>query len=108
MPQDDRSKLLDQLLDERIVVLDGAMGTAIQDCELTAEDFGGADFEGCNEHLVLTRPDVIRRHPHPELRGGARTSLKPNTFGATAVVLAEYDLGKPRTRDQSRGGEAGS
>ena len=46
MPQNDRSKLLDQLLDERIVVLDGAMGTAIQDCELTAEDFGGAEFEG--------------------------------------------------------------
>ena len=91
MPQNDRSKLLDQLLDERIVVLDGAMGTAIQDCELTAEDFGGADFEGCNENLVRTRPDVIRDIHTRNFDAGADI-VETNTFGATAVVLAEYGL----------------
>ncbi len=44
---------------ERILVLDGAMGTLIQGANLKAADFGGAEYEGCNEHLVLTRPDVI-------------------------------------------------
>ncbi len=91
MPQDDRSKLLDQLLDERIVVLDGAMGTAIQDCELTAEDFGGADFEGCNENLVLTRPDVIR-HIHARNLDAGADIVETNTFGGTEVVLTEYGL----------------
>jgi 5-methyltetrahydrofolate--homocysteine methyltransferase len=41
-------------------VLDGAMGTIIQQRNLTATDFGGPLLEGCNENLVLTRPDVIR------------------------------------------------
>ena len=91
MSQDDRSKLLDQLLDERIVILDGAMGTAIQDYELTAADFGGVEFEGCNEQLVLTRPDVIRNIHARNFEAGADI-IETNTFGSTAVVLAEYGL----------------
>ena len=55
----ERTKLLEELLAERILVLDGAMGTAIQARHLTADDFGGAELEGCNENLVLTRPDVV-------------------------------------------------
>ena len=42
-----------------ILILDGAMGTMIQQEDLTAEDFGGEEYEGCNEYLVETRPDVI-------------------------------------------------
>ena len=57
---DDRQSELLQALEQRILVLDGAMGTMIQQRDLTAVDFGGADLEGCNENLVLTRPDVIR------------------------------------------------
>ena len=47
-------------LKERVLVFDGAFGTGIQERDLSADDFGGPALEGCNEHLVLTRPDVIR------------------------------------------------
>ena len=53
----ERSVLLATELQRRILVLDGAMGTMIQARGLTADDFGGARYEGCNEHLNLTRPD---------------------------------------------------
>jgi len=46
--------------ESRILLMDGAMGTMIQARDLSAQDFGGAQLEGCNEHLNLTRPDVIR------------------------------------------------
>jgi len=52
-------KALRELLAERILVLDGAMGTMLQQRELTAADFGGAALEGCNENLVRTRLDVV-------------------------------------------------
>ncbi len=48
------------------------MGTMLQSAGLTAEDFGGAALEGCNEHLNLTRPDVIRRVHAAYLAGGRR------------------------------------
>ena len=54
----ERSAFLD-LVDERVVVYDGAFGTYMQEQGLTADDFGGPDLEGCNEILVLTRPDVV-------------------------------------------------
>ena len=47
-------------LDERVLVFDGAMGTNIQLHHPTPEDFGGKSLEGCNDHLVLTRPDIIQ------------------------------------------------
>ena len=47
-------------LAERVLVYDGAMGTNLQRYNLSADDFGGAAYEGCNDHLVLTRPDVVR------------------------------------------------
>ena len=49
-----------QALERRVLVYDGAMGTNIQRYNLTAEDFGGKALEGCNDNLVLTRPDVIQ------------------------------------------------
>ena len=60
MSRRDRVRLLHQHLDERVLVLDGAMGTALQDLHLTAEDFGGPELEGCNENLNLTKPDAVR------------------------------------------------
>ena len=89
--RDERTKLLQSLLDNRILVLDGAMGTMIQQCNLTADDFGGAALEGCNENLVLTRPDVILDIHKKYYEAGADI-VETDTFGSTPLVLAEYGL----------------
>src|SRR5687767_3814243 len=78
-------------LADRILVLDGAMGTMIQAADLSAADFGGDRYEGCNEHLNLTRPDVIRRIHAAYLEAGA-DCISTNTFGCAPYVLAEYGL----------------
>ncbi|MEI7024336.1 methionine synthase [Paenibacillus sp. y28] len=78
-------------LKKRILILDGAMGTMIQAADLTEKDFGGEEFDGCNELLSITRPDVISRIHEMYLEAGADI-LETNTFGATSVVLAEYDV----------------
>jgi len=85
----DRLDLLLRALDERVLCLDGAMGTAIQSRNLTAADFGGEAFEGCNENLVMTRPDVIESIHRGHLEAGADI-VETNTFGSTDLVLAEY------------------
>ncbi len=90
MDQNRQQALLDALA-TRILVLDGAMGTMIQQSHLTAEDFGGAALEGCNENLVLTRPDVIARIHRAYYEAGADI-VETDTFGATPLVLAEYGL----------------
>jgi len=76
---------------ERILVLDGAMGTMIQAQALSADDFGGAEYEGCNEHLNLTRPDIIRGIHQAFLEAGADV-ISTNTFGCAPYVLGEYGL----------------
>jgi 5-methyltetrahydrofolate--homocysteine methyltransferase len=88
----DRTRLLNEALDQRILVIDGAMGTAIQARNLPASDFGGDDLEGCNELLVLTRPDVIRDIHEGYLKAGCDI-VETNTFGATPLVLDEYGIG---------------
>src|SRR6266849_5471088 len=87
----ERSVLLDDLLRRRILVLDGAMGTMIQGRGLTAADFGGAQYEGCNEQLNLTRPDVIADIHAAYIEAGADL-ISTNTFGCAPYVLAEYGL----------------
>jgi 5-methyltetrahydrofolate--homocysteine methyltransferase len=89
--QRERAEALQEILAERILVLDGATGTWLQGQDLTAEDFGGPDLEGCNENLVLTRPDVILRMHQEYLDAGA-DMVETDTFGGTPLVLAEYDL----------------
>ncbi|HVO30786.1 MAG TPA: homocysteine S-methyltransferase family protein, partial [bacterium] len=86
-----RRKQLYEHLARRVLVLDGAMGTNLQQRNLTAKDFGGADLEGCNENLVLTRPDVILA-VHKEYLAAGADIVETNTFGATPLVLAEYGL----------------
>ena len=86
-----RIERLYQELEKRVLVLDGAMGTAIQGKNLTATDFGGPEYEGCNEYLVLTRPDIISSIHEDYLQAGADI-IETNTFGSTPLVLAEYDL----------------
>lgn len=91
MNRQDRTRLLEEALNHRILVLDGAMGTQLQDRNLTADDFGGADLEGCNENLNLTRPDVLHDVHRAYFNAGADI-VETNTFGGTEVVLAEYGL----------------
>ena len=87
----ERVNELKTLLRQRILVTDGAMGTQIQARELGPDDFGGAEYEGCNEYLNITRPDVIDDIHRAYLAAGADI-IQTNTFGATALVLGEYDL----------------
>ena len=84
-------KALRELLNERILVLDGAMGTMLQQRNLTAADFGGPPLEGCNENLVRTRPDVVLDIHRKYFEAGADI-VETDTFGSTPLVLGEYGL----------------
>jgi len=84
-------KALRALLAERILVLDGAMGTMLQQRNLSAADFGGAALEGCNENLVRTRPDVVLDIHRKYFEAGSDI-VETNSFGSTPLVLAEYEL----------------
>jgi 5-methyltetrahydrofolate--homocysteine methyltransferase len=78
-------------VNERVVIFDGAFGTGIQARNLTADDFGGPELEGCNEMLVLTRPDVISELHASYLDVGVDV-LETCTFGAFAGPLSEYGV----------------
>jgi 5-methyltetrahydrofolate--homocysteine methyltransferase len=79
-------------LGSRTVVLDGAMGTSVQEAGLVAADFGGDALEGCNEILVRTRPDVVDRVHRSFLEVGCH-AVETDTFGSAPWVLDEYGLG---------------
>lgn len=74
-----------------VIVFDGAMGSSLQTQDLTAEDFGGAQYEGCNEYLIVTKPDAVEKVHRSFLEAGADV-IETDTFGAASIVLAEYDL----------------
>jgi 5-methyltetrahydrofolate--homocysteine methyltransferase len=78
-----------QAVKNRVVVYDGAMGTNIQFRNPSVDDFWGK--EGCNELLVLSRPDIIK-DIHADFFKVGCDVVETDTFGATSVVLAEYDL----------------
>ncbi|MFZ4549552.1 MAG: homocysteine S-methyltransferase family protein, partial [Bacteroidales bacterium] len=86
------------VLKNRVLVLDGAMGTMIQRYKLTESDYRGArftahhiDLKGCNDLLCLTKPEVIREIHQAYLEAGADI-LETNTFNATSVSMADYQL----------------
>jgi 5-methyltetrahydrofolate--homocysteine methyltransferase len=85
-----KSKYLDAL-SKRVLVYDGAMGTNIQRYHLTAEDFGGKSLEGCNDHLVLTRPDVIQEIHESFLAVGCDV-VETCTFQSTPHRLREWGI----------------
>jgi 5-methyltetrahydrofolate--homocysteine methyltransferase len=94
----DQSDLLKKLLAERILVMDGAMGTMIQQYKLKEEDFRGdrfpntkIDLQGNNDLLTLTRPEIILEIHNKYLDGGADI-VETNTFAATSIAQADYDL----------------
>ncbi|GAB4461595.1 MAG: methionine synthase [Elainellaceae cyanobacterium] len=78
--------------DRPVIVFDGAMGTNLQVQNLTAEDFGGAEYEGCNEYLIVTKPEAVAKVHRDFLAAGADV-IETDTFGAASIVLAEYNLG---------------
>src|SRR5687768_6606001 len=80
-----------ELLKERVLIFDGAMGTSIQQLGLTAADFGGIDLEGCNDYLVITRPDAIEGIHAAYLEAGADV-LETDTFRSNRLTLREYGL----------------
>jgi 5-methyltetrahydrofolate--homocysteine methyltransferase len=86
-----RGASLADLLRRRVVVLDGATGTALAARNLGADDYGGERLAGCNEALVLHRPDVVLDLHRGYLAAGADV-VETDTFGATPIVLAEYGL----------------
>jgi 5-methyltetrahydrofolate--homocysteine methyltransferase len=91
LSRESRRQALYDALETRLVVLDGAMGTMLQQAGLTAADFGGPALEGCNENLVRTRPDVVTGIHRAYLEAGADI-IETNSFGSTRIVLAEYGL----------------
>jgi 5-methyltetrahydrofolate--homocysteine methyltransferase len=86
-----RLQALEDALSTRILVLDGAMGTMLQDRHLTAADFGGHSLEGCNEYLVISRPDVVRDIHRAYFEAGS-DMVETNTFGTSPIVLAEFGI----------------
>ena len=87
-----KSAFLDRLHspERPVIVFDGGMGTNLQTQNLTAEDFGGKDYEGCNEYLIYTKPEAVANVHRGFLEAGADV-IETDTFGATSIVLAEYD-----------------
>ncbi len=76
----------------RVIVFDGAMGTNLQAQNLTAADFGGKEYEGCNEYLVISKPEAVAKVHRDFLAAGADV-IETNTFGSSSIVLSEYNLG---------------
>jgi 5-methyltetrahydrofolate--homocysteine methyltransferase len=100
MARPDQTTLLKQLMQDRILILDGAMGTMIQQYRLSEADFRGErfknhgkDLRGDNELLSLVRPDIITQIHEQYLAAGADI-IETNTFGSTDIAQADYDLPK--------------
>ena len=92
----ERQKALFDALSTRILVLDGAMGTMLQQRDLTIEDRGGHVLQDCPEYLVKSRPDVISDIHRAYYAAGADI-VETNSFGSTPLVLSEFGIG-----DQAR------
>ena len=97
-----RGQKLPELLKQRILILDGAMGTMIQQYKLTETDYRGlpgdtrfadhpGDIKGNNELLVLTQPEIISKIHEQYLDAGADI-IETNTFGATSVAQEDYKM----------------
>ncbi|ABM70268.1 methionine synthase [Prochlorococcus marinus] len=74
-----------------LIIFDGGTGTSFQNLNLTPDDFGGKELEGCNENLVLSSPEVVEKVHNSFLEAGCHV-IETNTFGASSIVLDEYDI----------------
>ncbi|CAG0957087.1 partial 5-methyltetrahydrofolate--homocysteine methyltransferase, partial [Anaerolineae bacterium] len=80
-----------EAIKDHVLIFDGAMGTSIQRFNLTAEDFGGEALNGCNDYLVITRPDVIEQIHASFLTVGSEV-IETDTFRSNRMTLREYGL----------------
>jgi len=81
-----------ETLKDRIVVFDGAMGTNLQTQNLTVDDYGGAQFEGCPEYLLISKPDAVAKVHAAFLEVGCDV-IETDSFGGIPYVLDEYGIG---------------
>ena len=79
------------MLQEKVIVFDGAMGTHLQGQNLSADDFGGEHLNGCNEYLVVSKPSAVENVHRDYLEAGADV-IETDTFGGTSIVLGEYGI----------------
>ncbi|MFH0992225.1 MAG: methionine synthase [bacterium] len=79
------------VLKEKIMVFDGATGTHLQSQGLTADDFGGEEYNGCNEYLVIAKPSAVE-NVHADYLDAGCDVIETDTFGGASIVLAEYNL----------------
>ena len=98
MTREQRLQAFQQLLAQRIVILDGAMGTMIQKYKLSEDDYRGeayadwdSDLKGNNDLLSLTQPQIIKAIHKEYLEAGADI-LETNTFNATRIAMADYEM----------------
>src|ERR671935_990157 len=89
MPMNNKTYL--ESLRERVLIFDGAMGTSVQKYNLTPEEFGGPQLEGCNDYLAVTNPRVIEEIHTSFMEAGADV-LETATFGSTRIKLGEYGI----------------
>ncbi|MGB7068248.1 MAG: methionine synthase [Pyrinomonadaceae bacterium] len=89
-----------ELLNEKIIIFDGAMGSNLQGLDLTIDDWGGPNFENCSENLLYTRPDAIEK-VHASFLGVGCDVIETNSFGGSEVVLAEFGIAE-KTYDVNR------
>ena len=78
-------------LNERIIVFDGAMGTNLHAQDLTVDDYGGPQFEGCPEHLLISKPEAVEKVHAGFLEVGCDV-VETDSFGGASIVLAEYQI----------------
>jgi 5-methyltetrahydrofolate--homocysteine methyltransferase len=79
------------LLNDKIVVFDGATGSNLQNYNLNEDDFGGKNLEGCNEYLCISKPEIVKQLHYSFLESGADV-IETNTFGSSSIVLNEYNI----------------
>src|SRR6201988_2104173 len=84
-------KYLDAL-EKKVLVFDGAMGTSLQVQNLTAEHFGGEQYNGCNDYLVISYPEAVEKVHRSFLEVGVDV-LETDTFRSNRITMAEYKLG---------------
>jgi len=80
-----------EILKDKVIVFDGATGSNLQTYNLTVDDFGGKELEGCNEYLCISRPDVVNKLHTYFLEAGADV-IETNSFGSASIVLNEYSI----------------
>ncbi len=93
MPRNYTNRRYLDALNQKVLVFDGAMGTNLQKMNLTAEQFGGEQFNGCNDYLVISCPEVVEQIHRSFLDVGVDV-IETDTFRANRLTLGEYGLAK--------------